>query len=78
MTIDNGFPMKGALLRFGAWLGYHAFLAGHRLAGFVPPVLGLRDGVLYSEWLPQPPAGNPEEVRAILLPKVGTGETCTW
>ena len=24
------------------------------------------------------PAGNPEEVRAILLPKVGTGETCTW
>jgi len=28
MTIDNGFPMKGALLRFGAWLGYHAFLVG--------------------------------------------------
>ena len=35
------------------WLGYHAFLAGHRLAGFVPPILGLRDGILYMEWLPQ-------------------------
>jgi hydroxymethylpyrimidine pyrophosphatase-like HAD family hydrolase len=33
------------------WLGYHAFLAGHRLAGFVPPVLGLRDGILYMEWV---------------------------
>jgi hydroxymethylpyrimidine pyrophosphatase-like HAD family hydrolase len=35
------------------WLGYHAFLAGHRLAGFVPPILGLRDGILYMEWIPQ-------------------------
>src|SRR5205807_3323285 len=24
-----------------------------RLAGFVPPLLGLRDGILYTEWLPQ-------------------------
>jgi hydroxymethylpyrimidine pyrophosphatase-like HAD family hydrolase len=35
------------------WLGYHAFLAGHRLAGFVPPILGLREGILYMEWIPQ-------------------------
>jgi hydroxymethylpyrimidine pyrophosphatase-like HAD family hydrolase len=35
------------------WLGYHAFLAGHRLTGFVPPILGLRDGILYMEWIPQ-------------------------
>jgi hydroxymethylpyrimidine pyrophosphatase-like HAD family hydrolase len=34
------------------WLGYHAFLAGTRLSGFVPPVLGLRDGILYMEWVP--------------------------
>lgn len=34
------------------WLGYHAFVAAGRLAGFVPPILGLRDGILYSEWLP--------------------------
>jgi hydroxymethylpyrimidine pyrophosphatase-like HAD family hydrolase len=37
------------------WLGYHAFLAGQRLSGFVPPILGLRDGILYMEWLPQLP-----------------------
>jgi trehalose-6-phosphatase len=35
------------------WLGYHAFLAAERLAEFVPPLLGLRDGVLYMEWLPK-------------------------
>jgi haloacid dehalogenase-like hydrolase len=35
------------------WLGYHAFIAGRRLSEFVPPVLGLRDGILYTEWLPQ-------------------------
>jgi hydroxymethylpyrimidine pyrophosphatase-like HAD family hydrolase len=35
------------------WLGYHALIAGRRLAGLVPPVLGLRDGILFSEWLPQ-------------------------
>ncbi|MGH6737818.1 MAG: HAD hydrolase family protein [Bradyrhizobium sp.] len=35
------------------WLGYHAFLAGHRLADFVPPILGLRDGILYAEWIPE-------------------------
>jgi hydroxymethylpyrimidine pyrophosphatase-like HAD family hydrolase len=34
------------------WLGYHAFLAADRLAEFLPPVLGLRNGILYSEWLP--------------------------
>ena len=36
------------------WLGYHAFLIGHRLSGYVPPILGLRDGILYMEWIPQP------------------------
>lgn len=35
------------------WLGYHALLAGQRLSGFVPPILGLRDGILYMEWIPQ-------------------------
>src|SRR5438046_3116324 len=33
------------------WLSYHAFLAGRGLSRFVPPVLGLRDGILYTEWL---------------------------
>jgi hydroxymethylpyrimidine pyrophosphatase-like HAD family hydrolase len=35
------------------WLGYHAFIAGQRLAEWTPPILGLREGILYSEWLPQ-------------------------
>jgi len=34
------------------WLGYHAFRAGQQLAQFVPPILGLRDGILYTEWFP--------------------------
>jgi hydroxymethylpyrimidine pyrophosphatase-like HAD family hydrolase len=34
------------------WLGYHAFVVAERLSRFLPPVLGLRDGVLYTEWLP--------------------------
>lgn len=34
------------------WLGYHAFAAAQQLAPFVPAVLGLRDGILYTEWLP--------------------------
>ena len=33
------------------WLGYGAFLSGQRLAGFVPTLLGLRDGLLYMEWV---------------------------
>jgi hydroxymethylpyrimidine pyrophosphatase-like HAD family hydrolase len=33
------------------WLGYHAFLAGTRLVDCVPPIIGLRDGILYSEWI---------------------------
>ncbi|MGC2078935.1 MAG: HAD hydrolase family protein [Xanthobacteraceae bacterium] len=32
---------------------YPAFLAGQRLTEFVPDLLGLRDGILYTEWLPQ-------------------------
>jgi hydroxymethylpyrimidine pyrophosphatase-like HAD family hydrolase len=32
------------------WLGYQAFFAGKRLAGFVPAMLGLREGLLYMEW----------------------------
>ena len=35
------------------WLSYHAFVVGHRLAEWTPPMLGVRDGILYSEWLPQ-------------------------
>jgi hydroxymethylpyrimidine pyrophosphatase-like HAD family hydrolase len=40
------------------WLGYHAFVIGRRLAGLVTPVLGLRDGILYTEWLTPAPMGE--------------------
>jgi hydroxymethylpyrimidine pyrophosphatase-like HAD family hydrolase len=41
------------------WLGYHAFLIGHRLSGFVLGIFGLRNGILYSEWiLPRPLADD--------------------
>jgi hydroxymethylpyrimidine pyrophosphatase-like HAD family hydrolase len=43
------------------WLGYHAFLAGQSLSGFVPAILGLRDGILYMEWIPNS-AINPESL----------------
>ena len=33
------------------WLGYHAWLAGVALEGFVPKTLGLRNGILYSEYV---------------------------
>ena len=32
------------------WLAYRAFIAGQRLAKYVPPVLGLRNGFLFTEW----------------------------
>jgi len=53
-------PLGGIETRFilaksvgWGWLGYHAFLAGDRLIPFVPTILGLRDGILYQEWIPQ-------------------------
>ncbi|HVH31811.1 MAG TPA: HAD hydrolase family protein [bacterium] len=33
------------------WLGYHAYLTGVRLADCVPPVVGLREGLLFTEWV---------------------------
>jgi hydroxymethylpyrimidine pyrophosphatase-like HAD family hydrolase len=35
------------------WFGYHAFLAADRLSSCVPPALGLRNGILFTEWLPE-------------------------
>lgn len=40
------------------WLGYAAFIAADRLAGQVSPLLGLRDGILFTEWLPQTASSN--------------------
>ena len=48
------------------WLGYHAFMAGSRLAEFVPPVLGLRDGILFTEWLPPSSPETNEDRRRVI------------
>ena len=39
------------------WLSYHSFLAAEQLANFLPPTLGLREGFLFTEWLPRPAHG---------------------
>jgi len=54
------------------WLGYHAFLAAEALSDFVPPVLGLRRGILYMEWLPQPDVPWLAEDRAALPGRVAS------
>lgn len=46
------------------WYGYPAFLAGHRLAGHVPPVIGLRYGILYTEWIHQREPGARHPTRS--------------
>jgi hydroxymethylpyrimidine pyrophosphatase-like HAD family hydrolase len=40
------------------WLSYHSFLAGERLKEYVPTVLGLRNGLLFTEWW-----GNDNDMR---------------
>lgn len=33
------------------WYAYRAFLAAQKLENFVPPVLGMRSGILYMDWI---------------------------
>jgi len=49
--------MKGA---GWGWLGYHAFFAATRLKGFVPPTLGLRNGLLFTDWIDHDPGSTAE------------------
>ncbi len=35
------------------WFSYHAFLVADRLSPYLPPVLGLRNGIMFTEWLPE-------------------------
>jgi hydroxymethylpyrimidine pyrophosphatase-like HAD family hydrolase len=49
------------------WLGYQAFFASNQLAGYVPAMLGLREGLLYMEWLERvegDPCGPPVKLLA--------------
>ena len=54
---DNGEPIVVHVVAKSVgwgWLGYHAYLAGTRLADFVAPVIGLRHGLLFSRWVGDP------------------------
>ena len=50
------------------WLGYHAYIAGKRLEGFVPEVIGLRNGLLVTAWIDeteQRPLPNSQMVNVV-------------
>ena len=43
------------------WLGYHAWLAGAALEGFVPRTISLRHGILYAEYAESPAEASAAE-----------------
>ena len=47
------------------WLGYHAHIAGTRLSGLVPRVIGLRQGLLFTEWVGDVTADDTLTIRDI-------------
>ena len=49
------------------WLSYHSFIAGGRLSSFVPPILGLREGILYTQWDRRGPISAAETDRESVL-----------
>ncbi len=70
----DGQPAAGKRILFKSvgwgWLGYHAYFAGTRLDGFVPKVIGLRNGLLLSEWVEQTPP--PAEVKDTMVNRVAS------
>lgn len=42
------------------WFGYSVFFAAKTLEKFIPRVLGLRDGIMYMEWLDLQPSNEDE------------------
>jgi hydroxymethylpyrimidine pyrophosphatase-like HAD family hydrolase len=68
-THDGEELVKYVLAKSVGWgfYGYPAFLAGTRLDNHVPAILGLRDGILYMEWVPQQTAGLFDVPRSELI-----------
>ena len=54
------------------WWSYHAFLAGEALSGCVPAILGLRDGVLFTEWVAGSQEAESKTNRAHLVSSVAS------
>jgi hypothetical protein len=52
------------------WLAYHAYFAGERLKDYVPQLIGLREGLLVTEWVgpfdAALPAASDEEIKAVV------------
>jgi hydroxymethylpyrimidine pyrophosphatase-like HAD family hydrolase len=74
--VKNGAPpvVKRVLAKSvgWGWLGYQAFFAGNQLAAFVPAMLGLREGLVYMEWVEHVegnPGGRPIERLAAYVAK---------
>lgn len=49
------------------WLGYHSYISGTRLSEFVPPVIGLRNGLLLTEWIEGQVPRSESEAHEIVL-----------
>jgi hydroxymethylpyrimidine pyrophosphatase-like HAD family hydrolase len=67
---DNGRVM--AKSTGWGWLGYHAWLAGTALEGFVPRALCLRDGILFSEYAEGEPLTAREEDPVVLASRLAS------
>jgi hydroxymethylpyrimidine pyrophosphatase-like HAD family hydrolase len=72
---DDPQPVAAKKLLFKSvgwgWLGYHAYFAGTRLEGFVPEVIGLRNGLLLSEWLDQS-ASTPASTTETMVSRIAS------
>ncbi len=54
------------------WLGYHAYICGNRLTGYVPKVIGLRNGFLFLEWLESAVQASADKGKAHLLKTISS------
>jgi haloacid dehalogenase-like hydrolase len=54
------------------WLGYHAYLSGTRLSAFVPKVIGLRNGLLFTEWIEESPRARENRTDRALLSRLSS------
>jgi hydroxymethylpyrimidine pyrophosphatase-like HAD family hydrolase len=54
------------------YFGRHALAVADRLTDFVPRIYGLRDGLLFREWLPEGLRLTPERLRADPIPAATT------
>ncbi|HEX4629189.1 MAG TPA: hypothetical protein VH137_10405, partial [Gemmatimonadales bacterium] len=54
------------------WLGYHAYIAGSRLAGLVPRVIGLRHGLLVAELVGRTDGGGARSAPDITVPMLAS------